>query len=141
MKQKANRFHRISEADALHLCQGSTSVLAFVEEFSQSDGQTYIVTKHARGGHLLDYLDHHQISSLPEERAHHVFKQVVSGVKEMHKQGIVHRDLKHTNIFVRDLKEMPEIKIGDFGLACKLENDECIQNKAGTMGFMAPEII
>ena len=46
------------------------------------------------------------------------------------------------NIFVADLNsDNPEIKIGDFGLACKLERDEYIITRAGTVGFMAPEIV
>ena len=59
----------------------------------------------------------------------------------MHDNGIVHRDLKHLNIFLSDEGDAPKVKIGDFGLACKLGEDECIKKKAGTNGFMAPEVV
>ena len=45
------------------------------------------------------------------------------------------------NIFLSDQSESPKIKIGDFGLACKLGDDECIKKMAGTIGFMAPEVV
>ena len=45
------------------------------------------------------------------------------------------------NIFLSDQSENPKIKIGDFGLACKLGEDECIKKMAGTIGFMAPEVV
>lgn len=43
----------------------------------------------------------------------------------MHQVGVVHRDIKHLNIFVRttdgqDASQNPTIKIGDFGMASKL---------------------
>ena len=59
----------------------------------------------------------------------------------MHHLGIVHRDLKLLNIFVSDLSNFPEIKIGDLGLACKLEEDEEIKHDGGTLPFMSPEQI
>ena len=31
--------------------------------------------------------------------------------------------------------------IGDFGLSCKLDEDESINKRAGTIGFMAPEVV
>ena len=49
--------------------------------------------------------------------------------------------MKHLNIFLSDNSVTPKVKIGDFGLACKLEKDECIRKMAGTIGFMAPEVI
>ena len=50
---------------------------------------------------------------------------MAEGVQEIHSQGLVHCDLKHMNIFVTDLSEtIPQIKIGDFGYACKLKSDE-----------------
>ena len=53
----------------------------------------------------------------------------------------MHRDLKYMNIFLSDTSEAPKVKIGDFGLACLLKDDECISKYAGTLGFMAPEVI
>ena len=50
----------------------------------------------------------------------------------MHRLGIFHRDLKLLNIFVTDLSDFPKIKIGDLGLAVKLEKDEEIKQHCGT---------
>ena len=70
-----------------------------------------------------------------------LFKQLVKGVKECHTNGIAHRDLKHLNILVSNAENIPKVKIADFGMAAKLQQGETIQKIAGTIGFMAPEII
>ena len=45
-------------------------------------------------------------------------KQILEGVLYLHEAGIIHRDLKLGNLFLNnDL----EVKIGDFGLAAKIE--------------------
>ncbi len=44
--------------------------------------------------------------------------QLLSGVKHLHEHKIIHRDLKLGNLF---LNENMELKIGDFGLATKLD--------------------
>ena len=59
----------------------------------------------------------------------------------MHQVGLVHRDIKLLNIFVYDRKDKPKIKIGDLGLAILLQTGEKIVKRAGTIAFMAPEII
>ena len=130
----------VSEGYAMHLCQGSTQVINFVEEFTLQF-QTYLVTKLARGGDLLGYLSALGVDRLPEEHVRKIVWQIALGLKEIHSNGIVHRDIKHLNIFLSDLSENPKIKIGDFGLACKLGEDECIMKVAGTIGFMAPEVV
>ena len=35
--------------------------------------------------------------------------------------GIVHRDLKHMNILVKNAENTPKVKIADFGMAAKLK--------------------
>ena len=45
---------------------------------------------------------------------------MVSALKYLHAHKVIHRDLKLGNLFVNDKME---IKIGDFGLATKLEFD------------------
>ena len=59
----------------------------------------------------------------------------------MHDLGLMHRDLKLLNIFLTDDSEMPRVKIGDLGLAVQLAPGEKITKKAGTIGFMAPEVV
>lgn len=45
-------------------------------------------------------------------------RQILDGVGYLHKNNIIHRDLKLGNLF---LDHSLNVKIGDFGLAAKLE--------------------
>lgn len=57
----------------------------------------------------------------------------------MHKHRVIHRDLKLGNLFLSDKME---IKLGDFGLATKLEYDgEKKRTICGTPNYIAPEIL
>jgi len=65
--------------------------------------------------------------------------QLLSGVKYLHQHRVIHRDLKLGNLF---LSEKMEIKIGDFGLAAKLEFDgERKRTICGTPNYIAPEVL
>jgi polo-like kinase 1 len=65
--------------------------------------------------------------------------QLVSAVEYMHSNRVIHRDLKLGNIFLNDAMEM---KVGDFGLATKLEfADEKKRTMCGTPNYIAPEIV
>lgn len=65
--------------------------------------------------------------------------QILSAVQHMHSNRIIHRDLKMGNIFIN--KNM-ELKVGDFGLATKLEfPEEKKRTVCGTPNYIAPEII
>ena len=69
---------------------------------------------------MLDYLATLGVDRLPEDQARYIFQQIVRAVADIHESGIVHRDLKHLNIFLSDNSDKPNVKVGDFGLACKL---------------------
>ena len=53
-KLQSNYSH-ISEGSAMSCCQKSYNILRLVDEF-EVKGQTYLVTKYAQGGDLLNYL-------------------------------------------------------------------------------------
>jgi len=57
----------------------------------------------------------------------------------LHNNRIIHRDLKLGNIFLgKDL----QVKLGDFGLAAKLEFEgEKKRTICGTPNYIAPEVI
>lgn len=74
------------------------------------------------------------------EEAVNIFNQVLRGVDVIHRNKIIHRDLKLENLFVRKTEKHGLVcKIGDFGLARFVEmtaNSNC-----GTQNYMAPEIL
>ena len=72
-----------------------------------------------------------------------IMKQVVASVQHMHSRGMVHRDIKPENIMIQgncDV-ELPEIKLVDFGAATLLEQGQYMREPAGTLAFMAPEML
>jgi polo-like kinase 1 len=65
--------------------------------------------------------------------------QICAAVKYLHCHRVIHRDLKLGNLF---LNEKMEVKIGDFGLATKLEFDgERKRTICGTPNYIAPEVL
>mmetsp|Transcript_31604 Transcript_31604/g.30916 ORF Transcript_31604/g.30916 Transcript_31604/m.30916 type:complete len:115 (+) Transcript_31604:280-624(+) len=65
--------------------------------------------------------------------------QMITAMKYLHGHRIIHRDLKLGNLFLNDKME---IKLGDFGLATKLEFDgERKRTICGTPNYIAPEVL
>ncbi len=76
---------------------------------------------------------------LTEPEVRYYLAQMLSALKFMHAQRIIHRDLKLGNIF---LSSSLEIKIGDFGLATQLTyDDERKKTVCGTPNYIAPEVL
>ena len=76
---------------------------------------------------------------LTEPEAAYYLRQVVGAVEYMHENCVIHRDLKLGNLFLdKDLT----IKVGDLGLATKLETvEEKRKTICGTPNYIAPEVI
>jgi len=70
-----------------------------------------------------------------------IFAQLCSAVSFVHDNGILHRDIKCSNIlFVRPtLEDIPLVKLADFGLSC--QSDPEIHSVVGTLSYMSPEIL
>ena len=65
--------------------------------------------------------------------------QLIKGLQYLHSHRIIHRDLKLGNLFLNDKMEL---KVGDFGLATKLDYDgERKKTICGTPNYIAPEVI
>ena len=65
--------------------------------------------------------------------------QLLTAVKYIHSNKIIHRDLKLGNIF---LGSQNQVKVGDFGLSTKLEfSDERKRTICGTPNYIAPEVV
>ncbi|KAL0265881.1 UNVERIFIED_CONTAM: hypothetical protein PYX00_011598 [Menopon gallinae] len=75
---------------------------------------------------------------MDERDARRIFRQILSGVDYIHKNSIVHRDLKIENILV---DENGNAKIIDFGLSNFYDRKRLLTTFCGSLYFAAPELL
>lgn len=100
------------------------------------DQDTISIVMEYVGGCLDDVMD--DVATLPEPEARHIIRGVAAGLQHLHESGVVHCDIKPTNVL---LLERHQAKICDFGLA-EAAPDGTFRSRGvrGTPGFMAPEV-
>ena len=94
---------------------------------------------------MFEYCENKDLSALLENRGklkeievQYYIYQLIQALIHLQERNIIHRDIKSKNIF---LTEKLELKLGDFGLARKLNYPEAkCYDFAGTPAYMAPEI-
>jgi len=69
-----------------------------------------------------------------------MFQQLCNGLEYIHAKGIVHHDIKPPNVFLsREESGGLTLQLGDFGLACPLEDNMVRHNGFGTRLYASPE--
>ncbi|KAI8333262.1 kinase-like domain-containing protein [Choanephora cucurbitarum] len=97
----------------------------------------YIIMDYVNGGQLLHYIvKQHKLS---EAHARHFTRQIISALDYLHRNSIVHRDLKIENILID--KEGQNIKIIDFGLSNLFCPEKRLTTYCGSLYFAAPELL
>lgn len=106
-----------------------------IHDVGDADGQLFFAMAYIEGVTLSSL-----ISGQPMEiaAAVDIASQIAAGLEEAHKHGIIHRDIKSTNIVVTS-QGHPYIL--DFGLALKAGSDRLTVDGgiAGTPSYMSPE--
>ncbi|KAK0716152.1 kinase-like domain-containing protein [Lasiosphaeris hirsuta] len=104
----------------------------------QSEDAVYISMEYIRHGDLQRYLTR----PIPESEAREMVSQVLEGLKHMHDNRFIHRDLKPGNIMVVDEGPHWWVKIADFGISKRRHEMTSLQTlQRGTFGFAAPEAV
>lgn len=83
-----------------------------IYDFGDDAGLLYLVTELIEGGTLRDYLR----GPLPIPSALTILEQVGAALDYAHQQGIIHRDVKPGNIFLRG-GDRQQAVLADFGIA------------------------
>jgi hypothetical protein len=111
----------------------------FVLAADEAAGRPYIVMELMPGETLQDLVD--RDGPLPVEQALSRILDVIDGLREAHRLGVVHRDVKPSNCF---LDAEGRVKVGDFGLSKSLVDSGALTRTGtflGTPLFASPEQI
>ena len=100
----------------------------------ETDKHIFIVMEYICGD-LLGFI--RKRGKLSESVTKVIFKQIIEGLKYIHRKKIVHRDIKLDNILI-DLTNT--VKICDFGVSKKINKGDMMYDHCGTPAYIAPEI-
>lgn len=133
---KPHQKEKMSMEISIHRSLGHQHVVGFHGFFEDQDF-VYVVLELCRRRSLLEL--HKRRKAVTEPEARYYMRQTILGCQYLHRNRVIHRDLKLGNLFLND--DM-EVKIGDFGLATKIEFDgERKKTLCGTPNYIAPEVL
>ncbi|XP_069023359.1 serine/threonine-protein kinase PLK1 [Embiotoca jacksoni] len=133
---KQHQREKMTSEIAIHKSIDHPNIVGF-HGFFEDDDFVFVVLEICRRRSLLEL--HKRRKAVTEPEARYYMTQLLKGVHYLHNNRVIHRDLKLGNIFLND--DM-EVKIGDFGLATKIEFDgERKKTLCGTPNYIAPEVL
>lgn len=104
---------------------------------SMSDNTLSIFTEWIPGGNLASIV--HKFGALEESTTSIYTRQLLLGLRYLHDQHVIHRDIKGANIL---LDTTGRIKLTDFGASERInDNEERIFEINGTPYYMSPEMM
>lgn len=130
-------FVRRFEREALAVGALSHNHILPLYDFGEQSPWYYLVMPYVDGCTLRDYLFRHKQLTL--EEAASFLSQIASALQYAHDHGVVHRDVKPSNILLR---QDGYAYLVDFGLAKAMQGAEVLTSAGamvGTPEYMAPE--
>jgi serine/threonine protein kinase len=105
--------------------------------------QPYFVMEYVPGPSITAYCDQHK---LPNRERLKLFRSVCLAIHHAHQKGVIHQDIKPSNVLVTEQDGAPVPKVIDFGIAKAIEQHQPGQTLftlhgvlAGTPEYMSPE--
>ncbi|GAA5926395.1 hypothetical protein JCM1841_007004 [Sporobolomyces salmonicolor] len=102
----------------------------------QDDENLFMVLDLMLGGDLRFHLD--RLGAMKEEVVRFYVAEMSLALGDLHKRGIVHRDIKPDNIL---LDEKGHAHLTDFNIAVHFTERRALTSVAGSMAYMAPEVL
>ncbi|OQS01451.1 protein kinase [Achlya hypogyna] len=133
LQEAMNEVHLLSKLKSPH-------VLRLDQYFIEQIGHlhyVYLELEYCNRGTMHDYIESLNGARMKDGMFARLLLQLCSGLREIHRHAIVHRDIKPDNLLYTS---EGVLKISDFGVSTCLESALVTRHAAGTMAFMAPEV-
>ena len=139
-RQVISRFE--TERQSLAMMDHPTIAKVF-DAGATENGRPYFVMEFVDGEPITKYCDRHRLTINARLV---VFQRVCAAIEHAHQKGVIHRDIKPTNILIAQLDGEAAPKVIDFGIAKAVHSsnrDQSLQTQGhqilGTQAYMSPE--
>ncbi|KAI1828626.1 putative serine/threonine protein kinase [Xylaria intraflava] len=129
----------LKEINALRLLseRGAKNVNTVIEALSVGHAM-WMVTEYCAGGSVATLMKPTAPGGLQEKWIIPILREVALAIHWVHKQGIIHRDIKCANVLIT---EVGNVQLCDFGVAGIIETKfDKRTTFVGTLNWMAPEL-
>lgn len=121
------------EIDERRNRKNEKNIMRYKDYMTIYDKYVYIY-EYIEGEKLFTYLDSEKLNN---KKLNSIIFQLLKGLKTLHDNNIIHRDLKLENVMI---KNDGTIKIIDYDMACVLKKKNIIERKnIGTVRYLSPE--
>jgi serine/threonine protein kinase len=141
------------EISVLRRIRGVSRAIDLVD-VHEDEEYLHLITGLCEGGELFDRIseradrgarDANAPPCFSEAEAARIIRQILVALQELHRRGIVHRDVKPENILLETADEDSPIRLVDFGLArehgLKGRLEPPMTSVVGTPYYIAPEVL
>ena len=128
------------EAEALKIVKHDN--ITYLKEALESADFYYLVMEIMAGGELFDRIVEKE--HYTENMARDAIKMICVALLHAHDNGVVHLDMKPENVLYQGPNDDDPLKICDFGISRKIEEDKLIAADGhfhGTPGYIPPEMV
>jgi len=133
---KKEQLDKMVQEIEIHKSVNHPHIVEFKSNF-EDDKNIYIILEICNKRSLMEM--HKRRKTLTEPEIRYFIRQIAEACLYLHKNGIIHRDLKLGNLFLNDTMQL---KVGDFGLATRMEKPgERKMTLCGTPNYISPEVL
>lgn len=135
--ERVDRFRK----EARHAARLNHENIVTIYEFGEFEDLQYLALEFVDGVDLLHYIGQH--GRLDPTEACTILTQAATALEHSFEQGIIHRDVKPSNLLVTRRRGQLLIKLTDLGIAREVEPESNRMTGAGlivgTIDYLAPE--
>ena len=137
-KIKINKQEEHSKSERDLMIELTSPFIVNIKFAFQDETKLYIVSEFLQGGDMFYHM-HHSTINFTESTVKFYIIELILAIEFLHENNVIYRDLKPENIL---MNYEGHIKISDFGLSKKLENQkDKAYTLCGTLQYLAPEIL